>query len=71
MTARRLGGYAADVFSMDDWALPDRPRTIPRRLLNNPRRLFTPHLGSAMVAPRRAIEAEAASDILTGLGVSE
>ena len=29
----RLGGYAADVFAMEDWALPGRPAEIPLRLL--------------------------------------
>jgi phosphonate dehydrogenase len=52
----RLGGYAADVFAMEDWALPDRPRAIPTRLLAHPATLFTPHLGSAVVEVRRAIE---------------
>ena len=65
-----LGGYAADVFAMEDWALPDRPRAIPRALLDHPRSLFTPHLGSATLAARQAIEAEAAFNILAGLGVS-
>jgi phosphonate dehydrogenase len=70
LKAGRLGGYAADVFAMEDWALPDRPDAIPRALLDEPRTLFTPHLGSAAVAARRAIEAEAALNILKGLGVS-
>ena len=70
LKAGRLGGYAADVFAMEDWALPDRPAAIPPALLENPRTLFTPHLGSATVAARRAIEAEAALNILKGLGVS-
>jgi len=29
----RLGGYAADVFAMEDWAQPGRPDAIPARLL--------------------------------------
>ena len=41
-----LGGYAADVFEFEDWALPDRPRAIPPELLDAPRTLFTPHLGN-------------------------
>ena len=45
-----LGGYAADVFEMEDWALPDRPRSIDPRLRTHPRTLFTPHLGSAVTA---------------------
>jgi len=55
----RLGGYAADVFEMEDWALPDRPREISPRLLAHPRTVFTPHLGSAVAETRRAIEAAA------------
>jgi phosphonate dehydrogenase len=43
----QLGGYAADVFAMEDWALPDRPRAIPSALLEHQHSLFTPHLGSA------------------------
>ena len=66
----QLGGYAADVFGMEDWALPDRPRVIPQALLDHPRSLFTPHLGSATHAARQAIEAEAALNILAGLGGS-
>jgi len=60
----RLGGYAADVFEMEDWARPDRPRAIAPGLLNHPATLFTPHLGSAVVAVRRAIEQRAADNIL-------
>lgn len=59
----RLGGYAADVFAFEDWALPDRPRAIPAALLAQPRTVFTPHLGSAVVSVRRAIEAEAAESL--------
>ena len=66
----QLGGYAADVFAMEDWARPDRPRAIPSALLDHPHSLFTPHLGSATLAARQAIEAEAAANILAGLGVS-
>jgi phosphonate dehydrogenase len=63
LEARRLGGYAADVFEMEDWALEDRPRAIAPALLAHPATLFTPHLGSATVAARRAIEARAAANI--------
>ncbi len=63
----RLGGYAADVFEMEDWALPDRPLTIAPRLRTHPRTLFTPHLGSAVAQVRRAIEARAAVNILDAL----
>jgi phosphonate dehydrogenase len=63
----RLGGYAADVFEMEDWALPQRPRAIDPNLLNHPATLFTPHLGSAVIDVRRAIEGRAADNILDAL----
>jgi phosphonate dehydrogenase len=63
----RLGGYAADVFEMEDWALALRPRAIPPNLLNHPATLFTPHLGSAVVEVRRAIEQRAVDNILDAL----
>lgn len=59
----RLGGYAADVFAMEDWLLPDRPATIPDELLKHPRTLFTPHLGSAVNAVRRQMSLEAAGQV--------
>lgn len=65
----RLGGYAADVFEMEDWALPDRPRAIDQRLLAHPRSLFTPHLGSAVERVRADIAMAAArniADVLEG-----
>jgi phosphonate dehydrogenase len=58
-----LGGYAADVFEMEDWALPDRPKAIDARLRAHPRTLFTPHLGSAVVRVRQAIEMRAVDNI--------
>lgn len=62
----RLTGYAADVFECEDWHLPDRPRAIDPRLLNNlsARTLFTPHLGSAVTGIRRQIELAAVNEIL-------
>ncbi len=69
LEAGRLGGYAADVFACEDWALPDRPRAIDKRLLAHPRTLFTPHLGSAVRRVRQAIELRAAAniaDVLSG-----
>jgi phosphonate dehydrogenase len=62
-----LGGYAADVFEMEDWALPDRPGLINPRLLADPRTLFTPHLGSAVASVRRAIELRAVDNIADAL----
>ncbi|MGK6786734.1 NAD(P)-dependent oxidoreductase [Klebsiella pneumoniae] len=37
----QLGGYAADVFEMEDWARADRPRLIDPALLAHPNTLFT------------------------------
>jgi phosphonate dehydrogenase len=62
-----LGGYAADVFELEDWALPDRPRAIDPRLRTHPRTLFTPHLGSAVARVRREIELRAAENIADAL----
>ncbi len=63
----RLGGYAADVFEMEDWALPDRPRRIPQGLMDHPNTLFTPHIGSAVTEVRRRIEQRAAENIRLAL----
>jgi phosphonate dehydrogenase len=67
LAAGRLGGYAADVFELEDWALAARPRAIDPRLLAHPRTLFTPHLGSAVEHVRRAIELRAAANIVDAL----
>jgi phosphonate dehydrogenase len=57
----QLAGYAADVFEMEDWARPDRPRAVtPALLAPELNTLFTPHLGSAVDEVRREIEREAA-----------
>lgn len=68
LSGGRLGGYAADVFEMEDWALVDRPRGIePRLLADRSRTLFTPHLGSGVVSVRHEIEAAAARNLLAVL----
>ncbi|MDX1557754.1 MAG: phosphonate dehydrogenase [Marinobacter sp.] len=59
-----LGGYAADVFEMEDWARTDRPRGINPELLCHPNTVFTSHIGSAVTEVRRAIEQRAADNIL-------
>ena len=60
-----LAGYAADVFEMEDWALPGRPRTItPRLLAEGARTLLTPHLGSAVTRVRIEIEMAAAASVI-------
>ncbi|MGD9831659.1 MAG: NAD(P)-dependent oxidoreductase [Piscinibacter sp.] len=63
----QLGAYAADVFEMEDWNLPDRPRAIPAALLNHPRTVFTPHLGSAVRRVRQEIEMRAADNLVAAL----
>jgi phosphonate dehydrogenase len=62
-----VGGYAADVFEMEDWARSDRPRQIAPALLEHPRTLFTAHIGSAVTDVRTAIELRAADNILAVL----
>ncbi len=67
LDAGRLGAYAADVFEMEDWNLPERPRCIAPALLAHPATVFTPHLGSAVRRVRLAIEARAADNLLAQL----
>ena len=67
MEGDRLGGYAADVFAMEDWALPDRPREVSSRLLDSHKTVLTPHLGSAVDRVRREIALQAAESILQAL----
>jgi len=62
-----LGGYAADVFEMEDWARIDRPRHISPALLAHPATLFSAHIGSAVTEVREAIELRAAENILAVL----
>jgi len=63
----QLGGYASDVYAMEDWGLSERPRQIPVRLLSHPATVFTPHLGSAVREVRIAIEHRAADNIIAAL----
>jgi phosphonate dehydrogenase len=63
----RLAGYGADVFSMEDWALPDRPREVSARLLESDKTVLTPHLGSAVDRVRRDIALQAAESMLQAL----
>jgi phosphonate dehydrogenase len=67
LTAGKLAAYAADVFELEEWARDDRPRQIPRALLDHPRTFFTPHLGSAVDGVRREIALQAARNILQAL----
>lgn len=65
---RHLAGYAADVFEMEDWIRPDRPRSIPKALLENTAQtFFTPHLGSAVDDVRIEIERYCARSIFQAL----
>jgi phosphonate dehydrogenase len=68
---QRLGGYAADVFEFEDWAIQSRPLEVCARLRRHPRTVFTPHLGSAVARVRLAIEHRAADNILAALGGAE
>jgi phosphonate dehydrogenase len=68
LAAGRLAGYAADTFELEDWARPDRPSAIaPGLLAARDRSVLTPHLGSAVASVRRAIELEAARNVLRWL----
>jgi phosphonate dehydrogenase len=68
LAARRLAGYAADVFAFEDWALDERPREVPDALLAmSDRTVFTPHLGSAVDHVRRDIAKIAAQNIVDAL----
>ena len=69
LASGHLAGYAADVFEMEDWAALDTcPGSIHPGLLADRKRTFlTPHLGSAVDDPCRAIALEAADNILDAL----
>lgn len=67
LVSGHLGGYAADVFEMEDWAREDRPQEISPALRAHPNTLFTAHIGSAVRDVRLAIEQRAADNILQAL----
>ncbi len=62
-----IGAYAADVYEMEDWLLPDRPRSIDAGLLTSERTVLTPHIGSAVARVRLAIEHRAADNLMQAL----
>lgn len=62
-----LGGYAADVFELEDWAREHRPQQIAPALLSHPNTLVTAHIGSAVQKVRLAIELRAAENIRQAL----
>lgn len=59
-----IGAYAADVYEMEDWLLPDRPHSVHAGLLASDRTVLTPHIGSAVARVRRAIEHRAADNLI-------
>jgi phosphonate dehydrogenase len=63
LASGQVGGYAADVFECEDWHLTDRPADVALALREHPDTLFTPHLGSAVVEVRRAIEHRAVDNV--------
>lgn len=67
LEAGALGGYAADVFEFEDWALAARPEAVEPRLCSHERTLLTPHLGSAVGNVRLQIELAAAEEIVRHL----
>lgn len=66
LTAGHLSAYAADVFAMEDAKQCEQSK-IAASLLNHPRCIFTPHIGSATASARREIEMQAAQSILQAL----
>jgi len=63
-----LAGYAADVFAMEDWALPARPTEVSAGLRDAANKtVLTPHLGSAVDRVRRDISMQAAKSILQAM----
>jgi phosphonate dehydrogenase len=65
----RLAGYAADVFAFEDRARRDRPLQVDPELLAHPNTLFTPHLGSAVLRVREAIEHAAVQSVRESFGL--
>ena len=59
----RMAGYAADVFEMEDWAFPTRPKSILKELREHPRTVLTPHLGSAVDSVRREMSLTSARQV--------
>jgi phosphonate dehydrogenase len=57
------------VFETEGWQRSDRPKGIPKALLDNTAQtFFTPHLGSAVTDVRLEIERQAARNIIQALG---
>lgn len=64
---QKIAGYAADTFEVEDWTIPDRPRSISPALLGLENTVFTPHIGSAVRDVREAIEFSAAKSLVDGI----
>lgn len=64
LNSGQLAGYAADTFEMEDWTVADRPRTIHPGLIASDKTILIPHLGSAVISVREAIEQSAADSII-------
>ena len=64
LEAGMLGAYGADVFEFEDWQMPGRPAEVSAALLQAPRTLLTPHLGSAVSTVRQEIEQCAAAEVV-------
>ena len=74
MEGKRLGEGGSgegEEGEMEDWLLADRPRKIHPELLQHPSTVFTPHIGSAVKKVRRAIELQAAENLLVALNGNE
>ena len=63
-----LAGYATDTFEMEDWTIAERPRQIHPYLLSSDKTVLTPHIGSAVISVRQAIEQSATDSICSVLG---
>lgn len=59
----RLGGYAADVWAVEDRSVPGRPGHVSERLLAHPRTLVTPHLGSAVDGVRQVMSLRSVAQV--------
>ena len=69
LDAGTLGGYAADVYEMEDSGAVRSPAGGARRAARaRGRSLLAPHLGSAVAGVRREIELAAARNVLAALG---
>ncbi len=64
----RLGGYAADVFELEDQQFADRRTSVePRLIALRDRTLFTPHLGTALTEARIQLARVQAMNVLHAL----